>query len=248
MKRFEGKNIAITGCNRGIGKVMLEEFAKEGANIIACTRKNTPELESWCAQICETYQVIVYPINVDMESEESIQAAVKAIFALKIPVHVLVNNAGIAVFDGLMKMQYATLERVFRVNYFGPMMLIKGLLMPMMKANGASIINMASVAGIDGTVGNCAYGASKASMILATKTLSKELAKAKIRVNAIAPNVVDTDMGHKMDERTLNSLMESTDLHRIAAPEEIAKVALFLASDDASYITGQVIRVDGGLR
>lgn len=248
MKRFEGKNIVITGCNRGIGRVILESFCQEGAHIIACTRKMTPEIENWYAQISETYQVQVYPIIVDMGSEESVQAAVKTIFALKIPVHVLVNNAGIAVFDGLMKMQYATLENVFRVNYFGPMMLIKGLLMPMMKANGAAIINMASVAGIDGTVGNCAYGASKASLILATKTLSKELAKAKIRVNAIAPSIVTTEMSASIDDNVVAGQLANTAISRPAEPEEIAKVALFLASDDASYITGQVIRVDGGLR
>lgn len=247
MKRYEGKNVVITGCNRGIGKVMMEEFAKEGANLIACTRKLTPEIESWYAEIRSTYGVQVYPVTVDMGSEESVQAAVKAIFALKIPVHVLVNNAGVAVFDGLMKMQYATMENVFRVNYFGPMMLIKGLIMPMMKANGASIINMASVAGMDGTVGNCAYGASKASLILATKTLSKELAKAKIRVNAIAPSIVETEMSAGIDEAVRADQLANTAISRPAQAEEIAKVALFLGSNEASYVNGQIIRVDGGM-
>ena len=247
MKRYEGKNVVITGCNRGIGKVMMEEFAKEGANIVACTRKLTPEIESWYTEIRSAYGVQVYPVTVDMGSEESIQAAIKAIFALKIPVHVLVNNAGIAVFDGLMKMQYATMENVFRVNYFGPMMLIKGLIMPMMKANGAAIINMASVAGIDGTVGNCAYGASKASLILATKTLSKELAKAKIRVNAIAPSIVETEMSAGIDETVRAEQLAKTAISRPAQAEEIARVALFLGSNEASYVNGQIIRVDGGM-
>lgn len=247
MKRYEGKNVVITGCNRGIGKVMMEEFAKEGANIVACTRKLTPELESWYVEIHNAYGVQVYPVMVDMGNEESVQAAVKAIFALKILVHVLVNNAGIAVFDGLMKMQYATMENVFRVNYFGPMMLIKGLIMPMMKANGAAIINMASVAGIDGAVGNCAYGASKASLILATKTLSKELAKAKIRVNAIAPSIVETEMSAGIDEAVRADQLANTAIGRAAQAEEIARVALFLGSNDSSYINGQIIRVDGGM-
>lgn len=247
MKRYEGKNVVITGCSRGIGKAMVEAFAKEGANIIACTRKMTSEIEAWYEELCREHGVEVHAVQVDMGDKESINAAIKAIFGLRIPVHVLINNAGIAHFDGLMKMQYETLEETFRVNYYGPLMLIKGLVMPMMKANGASVINMASVAGMDGTAGNCAYGASKAALILATKTLSKELAKPKIRVNAIAPSIVETDMSATIDEAIRLEHLANTAVGRAASTEEIANVALFLASDDASYINGQIIRVDGGL-
>ncbi len=247
MKRCEGKNVLITGCNRGIGKAMVESFAKEGANIIACTRKLTPEIEAWYEKLrCEN-GVVVHAVQVDMGNKESVNSAIKAIFGLRIPVHVLINNAGIAYFDGLMRMQYETLEETFRVNYFGPLMLIKGLIMPMMKANGASVINMASVAGMDGTAGNCAYGASKAALILATKTLSKELAKPKIRVNAIAPSIVETDMSATIDSAIRQEQLANTAISRPASKEEIANVALFLASEDASYINGQIIRVDGGM-
>lgn len=247
MKRYEGKNVVITGCNRGIGKAMAEAFAKEGANIIACTRKLPPEVEAWYEELRREHGVEVHAVQVDMGDKESVNAAVKAIFGLRIPVHVLINNAGIAHFDGLMKMQYETLEETFRMNYFGPLMLIKGLVMPMMKANGASVINMASVAGMDGTAGNCAYGASKAALILATKTLSKELAKPKIRVNTIAPSIVETDMSATIDSAIREEQLANTAISRPASKEEIANVALFLASDDASYINGQIIRVDGGM-
>ena len=247
MKRYEGKNVLITGCNRGIGKAMVEAFAKEGANIIACTRKMTPEIETWYEELRCVHGVDVHAVQVDMGDQGSIGAAVKTIFGLRIPVHVLINNAGIAHFDGLMKMQYEKLEETFRVNYYGPLMLIKGLMMPMMKAGGACVINMASVAGIDGTVGNCAYGASKAALILATKTLSKELSKQKIRVNAIAPSIVDTDMSAKIDDAIRHNQLVNTAISRPANVEEIARVALFLASEEASYINGQVIRVDGGM-
>ncbi len=247
MKRYEGKNVVITGCNRGIGKAMVEAFAKECANIIACTRKLTPEIEAWYEDLRQEHGVEIHAVQVEMGDKESIDAAIKAIFGLRIPVHVLINNAGVARFDGLMKMQYETLEEIFRVNYYGPMMLIKGLVMPMMKASGACVINMVSVAGMDGTAGNCAYGASKAALILATKTLSKELAKPKIRVNAIAPSLVETDMSATIDEVIRQEQLVNTAVGRAASAEEIANVALFLASEEASYINGQIIRVDGGM-
>ena len=247
MKRYERKNVVITGCNRGIGKVMLEQFAMEGANIIACTRSITPESKAWYDQISQTHEVSVYPVNVDMSSNESIQIAIKSIFALRIPIHVLINNAGIACFEGLTKLTPEKLSLVFQVNYMGPLMLIKGLLMPMMKANGAAVINMASVAGMDGTVGNCAYGASKAALISATKTLSKELSKSKIRVNAIAPSIVETDMSNTINESIRQEQLKISAIFRPASPTEIAELALFLGSEESSYINGQVIRIDGGM-
>ena len=247
-KRFENKNVLVTGCNRGIGKVILETFCKEGANIVACTRKVDQELVSLYDNLKNQYGIKIFPVQVELSNPESIQNAIKDIFALKIPIHVLVNNAGIACFDGLMKLSQQQLEKVFQVNYFGPLMMIKGLIMPMMKSGGASIINMVSVAGMDGSEGNCAYGASKAAMILATKTLANELVKAKIRVNAIAPSVVKTDMSDGIDEHIISNIVQETAIGRIATPEEIANVVLFLASENATYINGQVIRVDGGLK
>lgn len=248
MKRFEGKNIAITGCNRGIGRVMLEHFCQEGGNVIACVRTITDQLLSEYHKLENEYGVYIYPIKMDLETEESIREGLREIAALKIPIDVLVNNAGIEHGALLMFTKMSDLRRVFQVNYFAQVQITQYIAKLMSTHKQGSIIMMSSILGMNAASGTTAYGASKAAVISFTKTAAAELANMGIRVNAIAPNVVDTDMGHKMDERALNSLMESTDLHRIAAPEEIAKVALFLASDDASYITGQVIRVDGGLR
>lgn len=247
MKRLEGKNALITGCNRGIGHAIMELFMKEGANIIACTRSMTPELEEYYENARVNFGIQIYPIMIDLADEESLINAFKQIYALKIPLHILVNNAGVACFDGLMKLSMDSLKKVFQVNYFSPIMLIKNLMMLMMKAKGSSVVNLVSVAGMDGTVGNCSYGASKAAMILATRTLSKELAKANIRVNAIAPNVVETDMSAKIDENSVYNQISSAAFQRVAKPEEIANMALFLASDESSFVTGQTIRVDGGL-
>ncbi len=248
MKRFEGKNIVITGCNRGIGRVMLEHFCQEGGNVIACVRAITDQLLSEFRNLENEYGVHIYPVKMDLSSEESIREGLREIASLKLPIDVLVNNAGIEHGALLMFTKMSDLRRVFQVNYFAQVQITQYIAKLMSTHKQGSIIMMSSILGMNAASGTTAYGASKAAVISFTKTAAAELANMGIRVNAIAPNVVDTDMGHKMDERTLNSLMESTDLHRIAAPEEIAKVALFLASDDASYITGQVIRVDGGLK
>lgn len=247
MKRLEGKTALITGCNRGIGRSIMERFMQEGANIIACSRNISSELEAYYEESRKQYSINIFPIKLDLSDEESVKEAMKEIYVLKKTVHILVNNAGISCFDGLMKLTLEKMKQVFQVNYFSPVMLIKGLMMVMMKAKGASVVNMASVAGIDGTAGNCSYGASKASLILATKTLSKELAKAMIRVNAIAPNIVSTDMSADINEEAMKKQLAMSSIQRPSTPEEIANVALFLASDESSYITGQTIRVDGGL-
>ena len=161
---------------------------------------------------------------------------------------ILVNNAGIEHGALLMFTKMSDLRRVFQVNYFAQVQITQYIAKLMSAHHSGSIILMSSILGMNASAGTTAYGASKAAVISFTKTAAAELANMGIRVNAIAPNVVDTDMGRKMDERTLNMLMSNTDLQRIATPDEIAKVALFLASDESSYITGQVIRVDGGLR
>lgn len=247
MARIENRNALITGCNRGIGRAIMEKFMQEGANIIACTRELTPEQESYYEESKKKYGILIYPVAVDLADESSVNNAVKEVSSLKLPIHILVNNAGMACFDGLMHLSSDKLKTVFQVNYFSPVLLIKGLVLQMMKAKCASVINMASVAGIDGSVGNCAYGASKSSLILATKTLSKEFSKAKIRVNAIAPSIVSTDMSAGINEDVVKQQLSITAIPRPCTPEEIANMALFLASDESSYITGQVIRVDGGM-
>lgn len=247
MKRLEGKTALITGCNRGIGRSIMERFMQEGANIIACTRNVSPEFDAYYEKARKKYSINIHPIIMDLADEDSVNAGIKEIYALKQTIHILVNNAGIACFDGLMRLSSEKMKQVFQVNYFSPMMLVKGLMMVMMKAKGASIINIASVAGIDGTPGNCSYGASKASVILATKTLSKELSKAKIRVNSIAPSIVSTEMSAGIDDSIINQQLAQTAITRPSNPEEIANLALFLASDESLYINSQTIRIDGGM-
>ncbi len=247
MMKLKGKTALITGCNRGIGKAILELFAKEGADIIACTRKETEEQLHFYNKIQDEYGVSIMPCYFDMGSIDDVNHGIKQIVALKRKVNVLVNNAGKAIFPSISRIRHDDLQEIFQINYFGPILLIKGLLMQLAKAGGASIINIASTAGIDGDVGNVAYGASKGALITGSKSLSKELASLRIRVNCIAPGFVETDMQQEIDGKLADSKLCGSALKRIGCASEVAQTALFLASDDSSYITGQTIRVDGGL-
>lgn len=247
MRRLEGKTAVITGCNRGIGKAILERLASEGTDIIACTRTITEDLKQEYASISNTNNVDIHPIILDMSSEESVRSAAKEISTLKKPIHTLVNNAGIASFNGLTRTNMVDLKNLFQVNYFSVVLFSQLLLMPLIKAKGASIINIASVAALDAPVGNVSYGASKAALITMSKSISKELASSGIRVNCIAPGYIDTDMNNSISSSFQSSVNQNITLKRLGLTDEVANTVLFLASDEASYITGQTIRVDGGL-
>lgn len=247
MRKLEGKNALITGCNRGIGKAIMERFMAEGANIVACTRQVSPELKEYYQHKEKEHGVEIRALSMDLMDEDNIKTAMKELYSWKLAIDILVNNAGIASFTGLMRLKSIEVKRIFQVNYFSSLLVIQYIIKLMLRSKGATIINMASTAGLDGTAGNCAYGASKAAVALMTKSLSKELAVANIRVNAIAPGYIETDMQMDISSEFSHDVLNDAAIKRMGLPEEVANVALFLASDDSSYITGQVIRVDGGL-
>lgn len=247
MRKLEGKNAVTTGCNRGIGKAILERFTSEGANVIACVRNPSDSTKEEMRQVAERNNIQLTIVRMDLSDPESIKSGLKEITSMRLPIHILVNNAGVADFSGLARTKLDSLHHIFQVNYFSAVQITQSLILPMMKAKGAAIINLASVAGIDGPVGNTSYGASKASLILASKCWSKELATMNIRVNCMAPGFVDTDMNAEISESISEETLKSLPLRRLSKPEEVASVAAFLASDDASYITGQTIRIDGGM-
>lgn len=247
MKKLAGKTALVTGCNRGIGQAVVKLFAREGACVIACCRQPSESFETEMAELARTENVSVYPVYFDLADEEAVKAGIKAVKALKIPVDILVNNAGLPHLALLGFTRMADVHRVFQVNYFAPLQLIQGLYPLLAKSGGASVINMASVAGIDGETGNSVYGATKASLILLTKVLSKEFAGANIRVNAVAPGLTQTDFAEQMGEKAKESMRQASSMHRLGEAEEVARTVLFLACGEASFITGQVIRVDGGM-
>lgn len=248
MNRFEGKNVVITGSSRGIGLAILEQFAKEGANIAACSNKQSDAVIKKYKEIAEVNNVQIIPYFFDMSNEEVVKEGVKEIKAAMPVVDVLVNNAGISHIAPFMMSKMEDLHRVFQINFFSQMVLTQGLLGNLKKAKGASIVNMTSIAGLDGGVGVTTYGSSKAAIALTTKVLAQELSFFKIRVNGVAPGMVETDMAISMGEKAAENTSNASALKRLAQPEEIAQTVAFLASEQASYITGQIIRVDGGIK
>jgi 3-oxoacyl-[acyl-carrier protein] reductase len=243
---LKDKTAVVTGCNRGIGKEVLTTFAEHGANVFACVRRESAEFNDFIAQLAERTGRTITPVVFDLADLEQVKAGVRTIIAAKVPVDVVVNNAGIAS-GALFQMTSMTdMKNVFDVNFFAPLQFTQGLARLMSRAKTGSIVNIASTAGLIGDAGTTAYGSSKAALMYATRAMATELGQFNIRVNAIAPNVTRTDMYDQMDEKARDRLIATTALKRPAEPREIANAALFLASDLSSYMTGQVMRVDGG--
>ena len=243
---LSGKHAIITGANRGIGRAMVESFARNGACIWAHARKETPEFLADMIALAERYGVVIDPVFFDLTDRVGMKTAVQQIAASNRPVDVLVNNAGVA-HGGLFQMTSVnTVREIFEVNFFSILEFSQPIARLMQKRKTGSIVNVASLAGLDLRPGNVAYGVSKAALIAATKTLAAELGALGIRVNALAPGLTDTDMAGLMEEHARRNMIESSALKRLARPEEIADVAVFLASDMASFVTGHVLCVDGG--
>lgn len=239
-------NVIITGSNRGIGKAMVEAFASSGANIWACARKASPEFEIWLKETAEKHNIWIKPVYFELTDAESINAGIQTIIDDGQPIDVLVNNAGISTVGLLSMSKVDDIERMFQVNYFSMLRIIQKVSKKMSRQRSGVIINMGSLAGIEPQPGKIAYGSSKAAVMMMTKCLSKELGPMGIRVNSIAPGPIETEMIHQYNDTMLEKLASESALRRLGRKGEIAQVAVFLASDKASYINGEVIRVDGG--
>lgn len=248
MKAFENKIVCITGADGGIGREITKKFAAEGATLILTSIAETPAFNDFVAGLKKDYQVEVYLFCFDLSDEEAIREGLKVIKALKLKINVLVNNAGMPHLAIVPFTKMADVKKVFQVNYFAQFQITQGLLGSMVKDGSGVILNAASIAGIDGDPGNAVYGATKASMILFTKVLSKELAPKGIRVNAVAPGLTRTPFADAMGDKAKASMEQISSMGRLATPKEIANTYYFLASDEASFINGQVIRVDGGVK
>lgn len=240
------KNVIITGANRGIGLSMVKAYAKNGDNVWACAKKENIEFEKQMREIAETYQVEIKPVYFDLSNPDEIKRGIKTILLEKKSVDVLINNAGVA-HGGLFTM--TTIDRIkeiYEVNVFAQLQITQAIARYMMKQKRGCIINMCSVGGIEAESGYIAYGSSKAAMIWITKCLSKELGPYNIRVNGIAPGLVDTDMGNYKSDDEKRKVIERSSLHRIGRPEEIANAALYISSEEAAYMTGHILVLDGG--
>lgn len=246
MGRLSGKTAIITGTNRGIGKEILISFAREGADIWACARQESDEFTKFICEIEKENKVSIRPVYFDLADENQVKTAIKSIIQEKKKIDILVNNAGIAYGATFQMTSIEKMKEVFEVNFFSQIYIMQLVSRHMMKQKRGSIINMASVGGIETNPGYLAYGSSKAALIWATKCLSKEIGIYGVRVNAIAPGLTETSMGYYKSEEELQKVINRTSLRRMGMPNEIVEAVLYLASDDASFITGQVLQVDGG--
>ena len=245
---LKGKTAIITGTARGIGKATLEVFAENGADIYAHARKETPEFLAELARLSKEHNVEIRPFCFDLTDNSAMKARVKDIAAAKRPVDILINNAGMVEESASFIMTSAEkMKSVFEVNFFAQMMLTQYIVRLMTRQSKGSIINISSIAAIDGEPGQLEYNAGKAALIGATRKLAGELAPFGIRVNAIAPGIVETDMSGKIRQELKEQILERTFMKRIGLPREIAGAALFFASELSSYVTGQILRVDGGM-
>jgi len=245
---LKDKTAIITGTNRGIGKAILEKFAVNGANVFAHARKRTNDFEASLIELKEKYNVRIYPVYFDARNDEEIKEAVKSITGLSRKIDILVNNIGSIQSVKLFHMtSMQTIKEEFDINFFSQMLFIQYISRIMLRNKTGSIINISSCAGLDGNNGMLEYVSSKGAMIAATKRLAIELGAYNIRVNSVAPGLTDTDMARNMKEDLVEETLRKLVFKRKAKPEEIADAVLFFACDMSSFITGQVLRVDGGM-
>ena len=241
-----GKVALITGASRGIGKAIALKFASEGYDI-AINYIGNPDEALEVQKECQAFGVQAIIHEGDVTDYEAMDEMMKTVLEKLGSIDVLVNNSGITKDQLLLKMNTQSFMDVIDVNLKGTFNAIKAVSRIMMKQRSGVIINMASVIGIIGNVGQANYAASKAGVIALTKSVAKELAPRHIRANAIAPGFIATKMTDVLSDDTKTAILNNIPLQHMGEPEDVANVAYFLASDQAKYITGQVINVDGGM-
>lgn len=239
-------NAIVTGARRGIGRAVVEEFAANKINVWACASKYNEEFEKDMKELSERHGVWIKPVYFDLQNEDEIKCTLKEIIGEKKTIDILVNNAGVPS-GGLMQMtSMSTLRNVMEINFIAQIYVTQLVSKVMIRQKEGTIINMGSVGGIEAREGYLSYGSSKAALLWATRSISKELAKYNIRVNAVAPGLVGTDMGDYKKKEEQDKILNEISMKRWGRPEEIAKAVMFLASDASSFMTGAVLNVDGG--
>lgn len=235
------RNVVITGGTRGIGKAIAEAFAKCGDKVFVIYERSEKQAEALSKELG------VIPIRCDISKREDVIRAVSEIHRVAPSVDVLVNNAGISQIKLFSDITEEELYRMFGVNTFGAFFITQELLPDMIRKKAGKIINISSMWGEVGASCEVHYSASKSAVIGFTKALAKELAPSGITVNCITPGVIDTEMNGCIDAETKKELIDEIPLMRMGKPREVANLTLFLASDSADYITGQVVGISGGM-
>jgi 3-oxoacyl-[acyl-carrier protein] reductase len=245
MCRLDNKVSIVTGSTKGIGKEISLEFARRGAKVVISGR-NAARAQEVKKEI-ENMGGKTLVINADVSKSEEAQNLINKTLENWNQIDILVNNAGITKDNLIMRMSETDWDEVINTNLKGTFNCIKSVTRQMMKQRSGSIINITSVVGLMGNAGQSNYAASKAGIVGLTKSVARELSSRNITCNAIAPGYIETEMTKKLDEKIKDALKEQIPLGRLGQGKDVAKLAAFLASDDASYITGQVFNVDGGM-
>jgi 3-oxoacyl-[acyl-carrier protein] reductase len=246
MFRLDGKVAVVTGGSRGIGRAISVELARAGAHVIVNYAGNEAKARETLEELNQV-QGRGELKQFDVADEESVQKAFKEVTDAHGRLDILVNNAGIALDQILLRVKQEEIDRTFATNLAGPLYCSKAAVRTMMRAKQGRIINLSSVVAESGNPGQAVYSASKAGIIGLTKTLAREYASRGITVNVVAPGFIATDMTGSLPEAVQKSIVDQTPLGRVGRPEEVAAAVLFLASAEAGYITGQVLRVNGGM-
>ena len=242
----ERKVVFVTGGSRGIGKAIALKYAQNGYNVVinyVSDKTNVEELQKEFTKL--NLECLIE--KADVSKSEEVEKIVKKAIEKFNKIDVLVNNAGITRDGLLMRMKEEDFDKVIEINLKGTFLVTKSVIPYMLKKRDGKIINLASVVGVTGNAGQCNYSASKAGIIGFTKSIAKELASRNIRANAIAPGFIDTDMTSILSDEVKDSINVQIPMKRMGTTQEIANVAYFLGCEESSYITGQVINIDGGM-
>lgn len=242
----ENKVALITGAARGIGKEVAKKFAKNGYDVVINYVSSKTDTEKLKKEF-EDLGVKVLLVKADVSNQEEAEDLVNQTINTFGKIDVLVNNAGITKDNLLMRMSEEDFEKVININLKGTFLVTKYAIKYMMKKRCGSIVNLASVVGVVGNAGQCNYAASKAGIIGFTKSIAKELASRNIKANAVAPGFIKTDMTEVLSDSVKENINSQIPLKRMGTAEEVANLVYFLSSEQSSYITGQVINVDGGM-
>ena len=243
---LQGRNALVTGGSRGIGRAICLELARQGANVAVNYAGNAQAAEETAAA-CRELGVQAVTIRADVADAAACEAMVKEVISSFGSLHILVNNAGITRDGLLMTMKEDAFDAVVETNLKGAFLCMKAVARPMMRQRYGRIVNLSSVVGLRGNAGQVNYAASKAGVIGMTKSLAKELASRGVTVNAVAPGFIETDMTAAMPDAAKAATLASIPMGRLGAAEDVARTAAFLSSEEAAYITGQVLAVDGGM-